>query len=66
MSSELFQLSHDHHKNVLFYDLNEIIDEEKIVKCLKSNELIASFYFVNDKRNLIVISKDRTSKTNLN
>lgn len=60
MSSDLFQLSHDHHKNVLFYDLNEIIDEEKIVKCLKSNELIASFYIVNDKRNLIVISKDRT------
>ena len=60
--SSLFSLSHDHHKTVLYYDLNETIDEESLVKYLKSNEFIASFYIVNEKRNLIVISKDKASK----
>ena len=60
--SNLFQLPSDHHKHVLLFELDDAIDEENLVKCLKSNELIDSFYIVNEKKNLIVVSIDKTSK----
>ena len=58
----IFTLPSDHHKNILFYEICKTIDEESLLKYLKSNEIINSFYIVNEKRNLIIVSKDKTSK----
>jgi hypothetical protein len=60
----IFSLQNDHYKNVLYYEISEegeqVVDEECLVKYLKSNELINSFYIVNEKKNMIIVLKDKT------
>jgi hypothetical protein len=40
----------------------QLVDEVCLVKYLKSNELTNSFYIVNERKNMIIVSKNKTGE----
>lgn len=59
----IFALTNDYFNCLIFYRTSndtsiDAINEENLLKHLKSNELIHASYIVNEKKNLIVVLKE--------